>query len=132
MWKDSLTLWNYEIHAEPEQNPVAYYHRGIAYQTDKQYGDAIRDYSTAISLKPDYFEAYNNRGAVYDAQDQLESAIRDYSLSLALKPHFKVYYNRGISYARAGFYAKAIDDFTRSLSLAETMREPTSTAVLLT
>jgi len=34
-----------------------------------------------------------------------------------LKPHFRIYYNRGLSYAWVGAYAYAIEDFTRSLSL---------------
>ena len=57
IWKNSLTLWNYEISAEPDGNPVAYYHRGIAYQTNENYDRAIRDYSTAISLNPGFYEA---------------------------------------------------------------------------
>jgi tetratricopeptide (TPR) repeat protein len=117
IWKNSLTLWNYEISAEADGNPVAYYHRGIAYQTNERYAEAIQDYSNAISLDPDYYEAYNNRATVYDELDQTEPAIRDYTRSLALKPHFRIYYNRGMSYARAGAYANAIEDFTRSLSL---------------
>jgi tetratricopeptide (TPR) repeat protein len=117
IWKDSLTLWNYEISVEPDGNPVAYYHRGIAYQTNERYAEAIRDYSKAISINPGYYEAYNNRATVYDALDQPEPAIRDYTQSLALKPHFRIFYNRGMSYARVGAYANAIEDFTRSLSL---------------
>jgi tetratricopeptide (TPR) repeat protein len=117
IWKDSLTLWNYEISAEPDGNPVAYYHRGIAYQTNERYPEAIRDYSKAISLNPDFYEAYNNRATVYDTLDQPEPAIRDYTRSLALKPHFRIYYNRGMSYAWVGAYANAISDFTHSLSL---------------
>jgi tetratricopeptide (TPR) repeat protein len=118
IWKDSLTLWNYELSVEPDGNPVTYYHRGIAYQTNERYAEAIRDYSKAISLNPDYYEAYNNRATVYDVLDQPEPAIRDYTQSLALKPHFRIYYNRGMSYARVGEYANAIEDFTRSLSLS--------------
>ena len=118
LWKNSLTLWNYELSAEPDGNPVAYYHRGIAYQTNKRYAEAIRDYGKAISLNPDYYEAYNNRATVYDTLDQPEPAIRDYTQSLALKPHFRIYYNRGMSYARVGAYTNAIEDFTRSLSLS--------------
>lgn len=117
VWKNSLTLWNYEISAEPDGNPVAYYHRGIAYQTNERYAEATRDYSKAIELNPDFYEAYNNRATVYDTLDQPELAIRDYTRSLALKPHFRIYYNRGLSYARVGASANAIEDFTRSLSL---------------
>jgi tetratricopeptide (TPR) repeat protein len=117
IWKDSLTLWNYELALVPDQNPVSYYHRGIAWTSAKNYSAAISDYSTAISQNPDYYEAYNNRAVLYDALDQLEPAIRDYSRSLAIQPHFKVYYNRGATYARMGMYKEAIADFTRSLAL---------------
>ena len=89
IWKDSLTLWNYELSAEPDGNPVAYYHRGIAYQTNERYAEAIRDYSKAISINPGYYEAYNNRATVYDALDQPEPAIRDYTRSLALEAAFQ-------------------------------------------
>ncbi len=117
IWKDSLTLWNYETAEIPDQNPVAYYHRGMAWTSAKNFEAAVRDYTIAIAQDPDYYEAYNNRGVLYDGLDKIEPAISDFSRSLALHPHYMVYYNRGASYARIGRYREAVEDFTQSLSL---------------
>lgn len=117
IWKNSMTLWNYEIDEEGNKNAVAYYHRGNAELDQELYHEAMHDYDNAIAFKPDYYEAFNNRGRAQEELGRREDAINDYTRSIALRPHFRVYYNRGMSYALAGMFGKALDDFSRSIEL---------------
>ena len=39
-----------------------YYNRGLTYQENAQYDEAIANYTRAIEINPRYAEAYNNRG----------------------------------------------------------------------
>ena len=50
----------------PKDLAGAYFKRGVAYHSLKQYDRAIDDYSQAIRLDPNYAFAYNNRGNAYD------------------------------------------------------------------
>jgi len=117
IWKDSFTLWNYEIRKRPEGVPVAYYHRGNAYCDAKEYDRAIADYTTAISLKPDYFEAYTNRATVYSGKGLYDSAIGDYTRALSLDANFKIYVNRGHVYMSKGLWNDAEEDFRKAIGL---------------
>jgi len=117
IWKNSITLWNYVIETKSEKSAVAYYHRGIAYFDLKLLDPAIGDYTRAIRMKPDYYEAYNNRGVSYEEKGQPDLAIEDYSTSIRLHPHFKVFGNRGNAYLTKGLRDKAEEDFRRAVLL---------------
>lgn len=52
-----------------ELNKADFYHnRGFAYWKLKQYDLAIDDYTTSISLNPNFFKAYYNWAFCYDKQ----------------------------------------------------------------
>jgi tetratricopeptide (TPR) repeat protein len=61
VWENGLSLWNDVIDKYPTV-AVAYNNRGGALLNEKRYEDAIRDFSKAIELRPDFYDAYNNRG----------------------------------------------------------------------
>ncbi|HXI09833.1 MAG TPA: tetratricopeptide repeat protein, partial [Thermodesulfobacteriota bacterium] len=64
IWKDSETLWTYEIGEFPKTH-VAYNNRGLARQDRGEMQGALEDFSKAISLAPELAELYNNRGAAF-------------------------------------------------------------------
>ncbi len=47
------------------QDHIFYNNRGIDYGEKGEHDLAIKDFTKAIEIKPDYTFAYNNRGAVY-------------------------------------------------------------------
>ena len=70
------------IHLEPD-SADAYYNRGNAKQSLKQYAAAIVDYTQAIRLKPDDALAYHNRGVAkaslgrtWEGKQDLWTALR--------------------------------------------------------
>ncbi len=82
------------------------------------YVGAIKDYTAAIRLKPDYPSAYNNRAIAKDDLGQHFAAIADYDIAIRLKPDYaKAYYNRGNTKDDLGQYAAAIADYDITIRL---------------
>jgi tetratricopeptide (TPR) repeat protein len=57
------------------------------------------------------------RAVIYLLDHKGKLAIADYTKVIELKPDGESYYVRGNAYLEIGEYAKAIDDFTRSIKL---------------
>lgn len=97
--------------------------RGKSYYQDKDYADALTDYTEAIKLRPDGTELYNSRGNIYFAQGQFDRAITDFTEAIALPSqygdrfHADVYINRAQAYEKLRDLAHAIDDYQRALVL---------------
>ena len=67
----------------PDENrSKIYFNRGLAYDNQGRYDQAIANYSRAIELNPDYVSAYYNRGNAYDNQGRYHQAIADYSRAI--------------------------------------------------
>ena len=82
------------------------------------FNEAIKSYTEAIELKPDFPEAYYNCGCVKATLDQHEAAIADYDEALRLTPDdANAYYNRGNSKAALGQYEAALADYEEALRL---------------
>ena len=58
--------------------PLLYNIRGVCYQTIRELGNAIDDFSQATILKSDYAEAYCNLGVTYQEKGDLISAVNAY------------------------------------------------------
>jgi len=68
-------------------------------------GLALRDYTTAITLKPDMIEAWYDRGTTLTHLRRYERAIADFSEAIRLKPDFALAYcNRGFASVQLGRY----------------------------
>ena len=79
---------------------------------------AIKRYTEALKLKPDYEIAYKNRGIVYYSKGDFFSAIEDYSAAIALNPeNADAYNNRGAAYADKGDFFSAIEDYSAAIAL---------------
>ena len=80
--------------------------------------DAIKDYSTALRLKPDDAATYNNRGLAYDRSGDHQKAIADFSKAIHLAPDLSyAYYNRGLAYEVTDEPLRAIADYKKSYDL---------------
>lgn len=102
--------------------------RGEQYAHEGDYAQALRDFTQAIRLNPDFTEAYLFRGMVYRLKGGHEAkSIQDFTAAIRLKPDFAEAYNwRGILYLKTGDYDRAIADlkeaFMRYSTCFETHR----------
>ena len=80
-----------------------------------EHGDierAMRSYSMAIRLNPDYLDAYYNRGVIYEETGNFEQAIEDFTETLRVNPDYAdAYYHRGLAYLELGEVNEAMSDF---------------------
>ena len=100
------------------QDHVFYNNRGIDYGEKGEYDLAIKKFTKAIELKPDYAIAYNNRGAVYRSEGKYDLAIEGCNEAIRLKHDYaEPYSNRGAAYRNKGDYDLAIKDYDIAIRL---------------
>ncbi|KAF0519617.1 serine-enriched protein [Gigaspora margarita] len=63
-YDEALSNLNKIVFTEPT-NPIALYDRGVAYLMMNGFNKALKDFTKAIELKPDYALAFMNRGETY-------------------------------------------------------------------
>ena len=94
VWKDSLSLWSYQISIIEEKgaaadNPInllPYYNRGSAYFDAGDYEKSIEDFTKVLFLNPGYKDAYVNRGSAYGILGRYGLALNDFNKALAIDP----------------------------------------------
>jgi tetratricopeptide (TPR) repeat protein len=97
---------------------TAYYERGRAYYSRRDFDKAIADQSQAIRLAPDYAPAYTGRGNVYADKGDYDKALADYSQAIRLAPDYvTAYNNRGAAYYGKGEYQRAGADWEQALRI---------------
>lgn len=97
-------------------DPLAYYHRGIAYQRLKAYGQALSDFTVVIEKGPPFDYAYLNRGAVRAKLGLMVEAESDFDSALKLEPtRPDTYFNRALLFLKTNRGQMAIDDITKGI-----------------
>ena len=107
---------------QKRRKAIVYNNRGIAYMSEGEYDCAIKDFTKAIEVKPDFAEGYNNRGVAYAEKSEMESAIEDFTTVINLKSigksdYIEAYYNLGLTYAKHGEINLAIANFSKVVQL---------------
>jgi tetratricopeptide (TPR) repeat protein len=69
--------------------PKSFYNMGWILLQEDSTEKAIRNFSIAIEVKPDYAEAYFNRGLCYEIQGNFKAAAADYNQSLNFNAQMK-------------------------------------------
>ncbi|MCX7735723.1 MAG: tetratricopeptide repeat protein [Candidatus Kapabacteria bacterium] len=117
VWKDELTLWNDVVKKSP-QKARAYNNRGVEHFQNKDYNQALADFSKALELNPKYYHTYKNLGILYFKVRQHDKAIELYNKFIELFPFDSdIYLNRGHCHLELGNYSQAIKDYTRYISV---------------
>ena len=89
----------------------------MAYAKKGNYDFAIKDYTKAIELKPE-FTIYYDRGHAYSNKGDFDHAIEDYTKAIELNTIFpRAYINRGNAYSNKGDFDHAIEDYTKAIKL---------------
>ncbi len=95
-----------------------YNNRGIGFGQKQLFDLAISDFSAAIRLSPENYQAYRNRGNAYYQKGILHKAFSDYTKAIELKPDLDyAYFRRALIYYRTGQFESALTDLNRSIEL---------------
>lgn len=78
------TLANQQAIVLDPNNPQEYIDLGGIYFQLKQWGNAQREFQTAVNLKPDLANAYYNLGHVFQAKNDLTDALSQYEIVKSL------------------------------------------------
>ena len=84
IWKNGEAMWGDVIEKYP--NSMVYTTRGDFYYNDGQYDKAFADFSKAIELNPNEYDAFNLRGNIHRREKRYEEAIADFKQALEIQP----------------------------------------------
>jgi tetratricopeptide (TPR) repeat protein len=117
VWRDAATLWEDVVRKSPfKVRP--HNNLGEAYQTQGRLDDAVKEYQTAINLKPDYADTRYNLGVVYLRQGRLDDAVRENQTAIKLKPdHADAYHSLGVAYHVQGRLDEAVREYRTAINL---------------
>lgn len=117
IWEDEITLWEDVTKKSPHKSQP-HNNLGVIYATQNKHNDAIREFSIALSLKPDNVETHNNIGNIYASLGFVDKAIAYYQAALELRPNFADAHNNiGYAYCDKGWLDKAIEHYQIALKL---------------
>jgi len=95
-----------------ELRAEALLNRGDAHEDVGEDEAALKDYSAAIALNPEYPAPYGYRGALHERLDRFEEAVKDFSVVLKARPDDRdVRHARARSYLVLGNAAEAVKDY---------------------
>ncbi len=118
VWKDAETMVTDVIEKDRSDVDVAigYFFRGNIRDKKQDMQGALKDFTRAIELNPEYTMAYNNRGIIKGSMQDFEGALQDFNKAVELDPTYaEALYNRG----NANYYLKNFIEACSDWSQAE-------------
>ncbi|MBK6752043.1 MAG: tetratricopeptide repeat protein [Flavobacteriales bacterium] len=113
--QDSLALETYARMVEIDSlNPLAPFNSGFIRM--EYLGDtraAVKDFTKALDLNTNYYQAWYNRGVALERLGSLDSAAADYQVVLAIRPDFDLAAEGLQRLASKGAYVKLLEDRKR-------------------
>ena len=107
--------------SEAEDNKtlaVQWYKTGNEDAAAKDFVKAVKAYTIAIKLDPNYTDAYINRGNAFIQTGPRRMAIGDFTKAIELQSNSSdTYLNRGYVYLKVQEFDKALQDFSKAIEL---------------
>lgn len=105
------------LEKEPN-NPEYLYYRGLRYQDQEDYTQAIADFDKSMAIDSSKAVAWFNRGTSKFSLDDFKGALVDYNKAIAIEPgYFDAFFNRGVLFDTMGDMESAIKDYDKVLEL---------------
>jgi tetratricopeptide (TPR) repeat protein len=100
------------------EDAEVYYDRGYAFQNRREFDSAIREYTNAITVNPNYMLAYWGRGWCYEQKQEWDQALADYTAGLRISPtEVGLIVGIGVYYSRTGDPERAITQFNEAIRI---------------
>lgn len=116
VWTDSDTLWTHVLKHE-DKTSLPYRNRANYRRDQGRTEEALADYNSAITLKPDA-ALYNSRAKLYFNLKQYQQSLDDYNRAIAMdSTEGEFYINRGAVFALSNDLPRALEDFNKGLKL---------------
>jgi tetratricopeptide (TPR) repeat protein len=98
-----------------------YYNRGIALQNQQQLDAAIKDFSEALNLSPDFHKANLSRAVALLDKGDWDGAIADYTRTLEFETNdASIFYGRATARQKKNDLNGALADYTKAIELDRT------------
>lgn len=116
-WKNDITLFKKIIEKSPDA-AFAHNNLGNVYADQGRLDEAIKEYLTALKIKPYYASVHNNLGTAYYEKGNVDMAIKEYMMALKIKPDYAdAHNNLGAAYYEQGKIDEAIKEYLASLKV---------------
>ncbi len=116
-WKNEDNLWIATGKTSPS-SPNTHNNLGDVYgrQGDKQ--AALREFQTAITLKPNYADAYHNLANTYRELSEFDKALENYQKAIEFNPNlWQSYQNIAAIYFQNKQYDKALENIQKAIQV---------------
>jgi len=111
----ALGVFNLFIARHPK-DARAYLNRGVHWQSQRKWEQALADYNQAIRFNPKSAKAHHNRGEVLREMKQLDKALADFNEAIRLDPKLAhAYRRRGQVWQAKGQLEKALGDYKQAV-----------------
>jgi FOG: TPR repeat len=117
IWKNDLTLWT-DVAEKAPHNARAWFNKGIALELIGRHGEAMRSYSKAIEIKPEYYEAWYNKGVGLALVGKYEEAMKAYDNAVVIQPeYYNAWNNKGYILNKLGKLEEAIQCYDKAIKI---------------
>ena len=94
----------------------AHFRQGLEFERSGMHDLAMKEFTEAVELDPEYSFDYYNRALVYYRLGDLDRSLADYSSAIALQPANAYWiFERGLVFWEAGDADKAISDLEKAM-----------------
>jgi tetratricopeptide (TPR) repeat protein len=119
VWRDTATLWEYALDAEPECTVCLYNQGALLYNRGKP-ALAVQRFEQIMAVRPDRARAQGNLGLAYVALGDLPRAAQEYRSFLSRMPDdIEAHNNLGVIWIALGRPRDAIFEFEYALRLQD-------------
>ena len=101
-----------------QENAEVYFNRGKEFENARDWDRAIIEFTRAININPNYWEAYSFRGICYYWKKEHDQSLADYTAALRIVPNNHIIVNNvGSYYNTTGDSERAIVQFNEAIRI---------------